>query len=94
MIPIGSKLNTVLNAYIPHAKDDYLITDTKSKPMTANQLSKYVKKIFSTDDKDIGISMIRHIVITHLYPPNLEDKMKTADLMAHSTNQQSLYSKK
>lgn len=94
LIPIGVKLNSVLNAYIPHAKDDYLITNSKGQPMNPNQLSKYVKKIFSTETKDIGITMIRHIVITHLFPPNLEDKMKTADLMAHSPNQQSLYSKK
>ena len=94
LIPIGKKLNQVLNIWLPHIKDDSLLVDAKEKAMNPNQLSKFVKKVFSPLGKDIGISMVRHIVISELFPPQLQEKQKTADLMLHDPNTQSLYSKK
>jgi mevalonate pyrophosphate decarboxylase len=62
--------------------------------MTANDLSKYIVKVFSPTGKKVGATMLRHIVISELFPARLEEQQKTADLMLHSTNQQNLYAKK
>ena len=95
IIPLGSKLNSVMNKWLNVNKTgDLLISTQTSKPMTPNQLTKYVIKTFKHNNKSIGISMIRHIVITELFPPKLKEKEETADLMGHSANQQDLYSKK
>ena len=62
--------------------------------MTPNQLTKYVLKVFQPSGKQIGINIIRHIVISELFPPKLKEKEEIAEKMAHSPAQQELYSKK
>ena len=93
IIRIGTKLNNVLNKYFIMYDGEYLITDSQNKPMTPNQLSKFVIKVFEPTKKKIGISMIRHIVITHLFPPTNEEKQEIAEKMLHSVAQQGEYSK-
>lgn len=93
-IDVGSKLNTVLNHWLRINKTSNLLFDSKNNLMTPNQLSKYITNYFKENtNKNIGISLIRHIVITHLYPPDLKQRENTADLMAHSVAQQTEYAK-
>ena len=93
-IKLGSKLNSVMNRVLPTINNDNLISDTNGNGISPSGLSKLVVKTFEPTGKKVGINMIRHIVITTLYPPNLSEKSKTADLMAHSVAQSELYSKK
>lgn len=94
-IEVGSKLNSVLNHWLKINKTKFLLFDSKNHLMTPNQLSKYITQYFRENtNKNIGISLIRHIVITHLYPPDLKERENTASLMAHSVEQQTEYSKK
>ena len=64
--------------------------------MSANQLTKAVKSAFSPLNKNgLGISMIRHIVISTLFPPQNKEKQELADKMLHSIDvQTNVYSKK
>jgi len=93
-IKLGSKLNSVMNKVLPTIDSDNLITDTNNNGISPSGLSKLVVKTFEPTGKKVGINMLRHIVITTLYPPNLSEKSKTADLMGHSVAQSELYSKK
>lgn len=93
-IPIGSELNKILNKWLKINKYDYLLVNKLKKPMTPNQLTKYVPRVFEGTGKNIGISLLRHIYISEKFPPILQEQEETADLMAHSVNQQSKYSKK
>lgn len=93
IIKIGTKLNNVFNKYLLNYDGDFLLTDSKGKPMTPNQLTKFVLKTFSPTDKQVGISMIRHIVISHLFPPQTDEKKELADKMLHSVAVQNEYAK-
>lgn len=93
-IKLGSKLNTIINKVLPTIDSENLITDSNGNGISPSGLSKLVVKTFEPTGKKVGINMIRHIVITTLYPPNLSEKSKTAELMGHSVNQAELYSKK
>ncbi len=93
IIRIGTKLNNVLNKYFINYDGDFLITDSKGNPMTPNQLTKFVLKVFAPTGKQVGISMIRHIVISHLFPPQTEEKKELADKMLHSMAVQNEYAK-
>jgi hypothetical protein len=93
IIKIGTKLNNVLNKYFINYEGEHLITDSKGNPMTPNQLTKFVLKTFSPTGKQVGISMIRHIVISHLFPPQTEEKKEIADKMLHSIAVQNEYAK-
>jgi len=93
-IPVGSELNKILNKWLKINKYDYLLVNKLKKPMTPNQLTKYLPKVFENLNKKIGISLLRHIYISEKFPPQLQEQEETADLMAHSIDQQSKYSKK
>jgi len=94
LIKVGSKLNSVINNWLKVNKTENFLINSKGGAMSSNGLTKFLTKTFSPTGKKIAVNMLRHIVITHLFPPNLEEKEKTADLMGHSTSQQTLYSKK
>jgi hypothetical protein len=96
VIPVGKKLNTVLNKWLKVNPTNFLLFNRSGQMMTANQLTKSVKSAFSPLEKNgLGISMIRHIVISTLFPPQNEEKAELADLMLHSVEQQTnVYSKK
>jgi len=93
-IKVGKKLNNILNKWFKVNESGYLLVNNRKKPMTANGLSKYMNKVFSQTGKKIGISLIRHVFISHHFPPENEDKQEVADKMLHSVNMQTNYSKK
>ena len=95
-IEVGKKLNTVLNKWLKVNPTNFLLFNRSGDMMTANQLTKAVKSAFSPLQKNgLGISMIRHIVISTLFPPQNKEKEELANLMLHSIDQQTnVYSKK
>lgn len=96
IIPVGKKLNTVLNQYLKFNIDkEYLIYDAKGKPMNPNGLTKYLNRIFSPSGKsNISSTMIRHIFITEKFGgPKLDEKKVIADKMMHAVSTQDIYQK-
>tara|TARA_R110001599_G_scaffold1110_4_gene5318 strand:+ start:2470 stop:3429 length:960 start_codon:yes stop_codon:yes gene_type:complete len=94
LIPVGKKLNSALNIWLKFNTTGHLLLNSKKEPMTANGLTKYLQKVFAPTGKNISSSMIRHIFISDKFPAQNKEKDELADKMAHSVNQQTLYSKK
>ena len=95
LIPVGKKLNSVLNIWLNFNKTEDLLLNSMKKPMTSNGLTKYLNKVFEpTGKNNISSSMIRHIFITEKFPPQLQERQDVADKMGHSVSQQELYAKK
>ena len=94
-IPVGKKLNSILNIWLKYNKTDNFLVDSRGGIMTSNQLSKFLVKVFAPTGKKISANMLRHIYISEKHPVKEEDdKEDTADKMLHSTEQQKAYSKK
>tara|TARA_R110002096_G_scaffold248690_1_gene441099 strand:+ start:17405 stop:18364 length:960 start_codon:yes stop_codon:yes gene_type:complete len=93
-IPVGKKLNSALNIWLKFNKSGHLLLNSKREPMTANGLTKFLQKTFAPTGKNISSSMIRHIFISEKFPAQNKEKEEVAEKMAHSVNQQTLYSKK
>lgn len=94
-IDVGKKLNTILNIWLKYNKHGSLLIDTKGNPMSANQLGKYIKRVFSPSGKDISVNLLRHIFISEKYPPEeTKEKEETASKMLHSKSTQDTYAKK
>jgi len=95
-IPVGSKLNTILNLWLKINKSGHLILNSQGKPMTSNGLTKYLNKVFSPSGKsNISATQLRHIFISEkIGGPTLNEKKELASKMAHSVNQQEIYNKK
>jgi len=94
IIPVGKKLNSALNIWLKFNTSGHLLLNSKKEPMTANGLTKYLQKTFAVTGKNISSSMIRHIFISDKFPAQNKEKEEVAEKMAHSVNQQTLYSKK
>jgi hypothetical protein len=94
IIPVGKKLNSVLNIWLRINPTDSLLLNSQGKPQTANGLGKYITKVFEPTGKKIGVNMLRHIFITEKFEPQLEEKQEVAKKMGHSVGTQELYSKK
>jgi hypothetical protein len=94
-IPVGKKLNTVLNKWLRVNNSGWLLVNKDDSPMSPNQLSKYVTKTFSPLGKSgLGISMLRHIIISEKFPPQTEEKLELSQKMMHSISvQQGVYAK-
>jgi len=97
VIPVGKKLNTVLNLYLKvHKEPDYLIYTNRLKPVTQDSLAKIVPEVFKGLNKHITINLLRHIYISEFLPPggpNLGEKKDIADKMCHSITKQEEYKK-
>ena len=95
LIPVGKKLNSVLNIWLKFNTTGNLLLNSRKEPMTSNGLTKYLNKTFEPSGKNnISSSMIRHIFITDKFPPQLKEKEEVASKMGHSVAQQELYAKK
>jgi len=93
-IPVGKKLNSILNIWFKYNKSDNFLIDTRGGIMTSNQLSKYLNKVFEPTGKKISANMLRHIFISENFPVKTElKKAIIADRMFHSVKTQSQYSK-
>jgi hypothetical protein len=94
VIPVGKKLNSVLNIWLRINPTDSLLLNSQGKPQTANGLGKYITKVFEPTGKKIGVNLLRHIFITEKFEPQLEEKQEVAKKMSHSVATQELYAKK
>lgn len=97
---IPDDLRKVIDYWFKHYNKDmkFLLVEPNSKdPMTKKNLSLKVSKIFKTHlGKNIGVSLLRHIFISHMLPmlKTHGEKKAMAKAMAHSLELQSLYEKK
>lgn len=94
LIPVGEKLNKILNLWLKYNKSKHLLLNSKGEPMTSNGLTKYLMKVFEPTNKKISASMLRHIFLTEKLKPIDDVKKEISDKMLHSTTQQSDYVKK
>ena len=93
-IPVGKKLNYVLNKWLKINKSGHLLVTKAGLPMRESAITKHLQKVFAATGKRIGSSMLRHIYISEKFPANLGEKEDTAALMAHSVKTQTMYAKK
>jgi len=94
-IPVGKKLNSVLNIWLRVNPTDHLLLNSKGEPQSANGLGKYISKVFEPTGKNISVNMLRHIYISEKYPKEkLDEKESDAKKMGHSVEMQGKYSKK
>lgn len=93
-IKVGKKLNNILNKWFKINDSGYLLVNNRKKPMSPNSLSKYINKVFEQTGKKMGISLIRHIFISHHFPAQNDEKEEVAEKMLHSVDMQTNYSKK
>jgi len=61
LIPIGKKLNSILNIWLKYNKSDNFLLDSKGNIMSSNQLSKYLLKVFKPTGKKISATLLRQI---------------------------------
>ncbi len=90
-------LKTMKNTFNMKVINQPLLYDRKGNQMTSNGLSKYVASIFNLDGRVAGISMCRHIYISHVYKQNigLLKKLQLAYNMNHSVKvAESVYAKR
>ena len=92
-IKVGSKLNKVLNLWLKYNKTGHLFLDTRGQPITPPGINKLLARTFEPTGKQIGSTMLRHIIISELFPPQTTERQKTADLMLHSRGMQGQYAK-
>jgi len=93
-IEVGKKLNSILNIWLKFNTSGHLLLTKHKKPMNANQLTKYIQKVFKPTGKQISTSLLRHIYISEKFPAVNKEKEEVADKMLHSTTEQTKYSKK
>lgn len=94
-IKVGKILNSVLNIWLRFNDSGYLLVDSRDKPMTSNQLSKYISKTFAPSGKKVNANLLRHVYISEKHPVEVNDsKKQTAEKMLHNVSTQEQYSKK
>ena len=93
-INLSDKMNDIINLWLKFNKSTSLLLNQRLKPMNGNDLSKFINKVFSPTGKKVGATLLRHIVISELFPAHFSQSKRTADLMLHSPQLQTLYSKK
>jgi len=93
-IKVSKKLNNILNKWFKINESGYLLVNNRKKPMTNNSLSKYINKVFEGTGKKIGLSLIRHIYISHHFKDIDDKKKEVSEKMLHSQSMQDDYIKK
>ena len=83
-IKVGKKLNPILNQWLKVNKGGYLLYDTRGNPISNNNLTKLLYKVFEPLEKNISSSLIRSIYISTMFPPQTTERNKVAELMLHS----------
>lgn len=94
-IPLSRKMNAAMNLYLQNHNSKWLFPDRAGNNSTKNALQKKITKAFSSTGKTIGVSLLRHIVISEMVDTGapIIEKEEFADKMAHSTKTQELYKK-
>lgn len=85
IIPVNSKLNSVLNHWMRHnTTQSYLLRNTKGAPMTKNQLSKFMNVTFKGTGHRVGSSLIRKIHHTEKFGDVVNAIEDDAKAMGHT----------
>jgi integrase len=99
---IPTKLKRVIKMWLKYNTSGYFLVKRNQKdPMTPNNITKFLNKIFArlADGKKISTSMIRHIVISHLLKDQKTiaqkeiDNKKIENTFLHSAKMNELYRK-
>ncbi len=90
-------MNAAMNIYLSTLGSDpkFLFQDKLGKQITKNALQKQITRAFNGTGKTLGVSMLRHIVISEKVDTGdkLKDKNEMAEKMGHSTSTQEIYKK-
>jgi hypothetical protein len=95
-VPVSKKMNAMLNIYLKHHPDNkYLIQDRWGENITKDALQKSIVRAFKGTGKNIGVSMLRHILISEKVDTGdkLKAKSDVAEKMGHSVATQEIYKK-
>lgn len=86
IIPVSKNLEPILRNWIGKKRKipDYLFVDNYGKILTRNVMTKWLPEIFAGTGKRIGANMLRHIFVSHHFPPNKKNRKKIAGKMFHS----------
>ena len=93
IIPIGKKLNIILNKFLKLHSSNYLLLNDKLEPMSQNTLGKMITKTFEPLNKSITLNLLRHIYISEKFPADFKIKEELASKMLHSSSTQNIYAK-
>jgi hypothetical protein len=93
-IPLGKKLNSVVNIWLKYNTTGYLLINKYNEPMSSNGLGKEITKIFSELNIKVSCSMLRHIYLSEKYPNVTDEKKNISSKMMHSVGMQLNYSLK
>ena len=90
---LPSEFITLMKKYIKFNNYDYMLVDTNGEQLSSVKLNQRINKLF---DKKVGVNIFRHSFLSEKYKdvPALEEIMKTADEMGHSTIEALQYVKK
>lgn len=97
-IPVGEKLNKVLNEYLKILKNnsvdhDYLLFNNQNKPI-GEQMNVLIGEAFASTGKSITVNLIRHIYLSENADKwSLAKRKDISRLMSHSLETQLTYSK-
>jgi hypothetical protein len=91
---VSKKVNKALNRLLKVHHGVYLLENKNTGVMTANNLSKYLTRVFAPTGKNISVNMLRHIFISENKTPEVINKYKNmSDKMLHTPATQDIYSK-
>lgn len=94
---VPSKLNQILNLYLKHHKESFLLMNARGGPLSADGLSKMLIRILEKDNKRISVNMLRHIYLSEKFKdaPSIKERQLLALEMGHSsTIAEHVYTKK
>ena len=94
---VPPKLNQILNLYLKHHKECFLLVNARAGPLSADGLSKMLIRILEKDNKRISVNMLRHIYLSEKFKdaPSIKQRQLLALEMGHSsTIAEHVYTKK
>ena len=96
VIDINHKLNDIINKYLKINKSEYFITQERNPmlPIKKQALANYISRIFKKyTGKDIGVNMIRKLVVSDRFAEVDKQQKKLAAEMGHQIGTQQNYLK-
>tara|TARA_R110000787_G_scaffold158123_1_gene272050 strand:- start:11966 stop:12961 length:996 start_codon:yes stop_codon:yes gene_type:complete len=90
VVRVGDELYEVLKLWLIYRNNPIdLLVNTRDKPLSRNNLGKYITEAFSIYNNKLSVDTLRHIFISENI--NLGNSKKYAKLMMHSIEEQQQY---
>ena len=90
ILRVGPELYEVLKLWLIYRNDPVdLLVNTRDKPLSRNNLGKYITEAFSIYNNKLSVDTLRHIFISENI--NLGNSKKYSRLMMHSIEEQQTY---